>query len=619
MKAIGWVWAGMVLVGTAPAVAGPAVKAPDVKEPSVRMVENFGTARAVEVEAGLGFNIEPRNEWEFQLAKQIGASYVRFDCGWATTEKRNPDNTSGGFALNPACAKGLYYAKQYGLHPEIDALYGPPYGVAVTAKLTADVPTGEYTLPLTVTKGSLGMLKPLTSQIVLERGKNLTVRHTYSGSLITGIDSAKGTVELAAATSIPLVAGTVVAINQILYPPILVKSPEGFLTNPSVAAYGRYAHFLAEAMHRAEVTGEVGLWNEPDWAGDEWDNGGKLFDRPPAGLVHQPNIPLYMATTAPVEGVVFDNGYTEKTGNGSIYTPQHLALLPLLAKAQKTVAWESFHPYGNSPEDHFWYPHCMRQMVGDPHGAGRMMKECGAVGSNLGSNAKLTVYDAMLPVAEGGPKFNITETGLCRSCNKATTEEEVARFALRQFIGFEGLGVSPIMFYRLAEKPKDGFGWIDWETRAPLPVFSAMKALMTDVAAIAGPAISTCARPAVMAYKGYYPLATVAFVGTRPGHDDKANSLLFFTWQRSYTVPREKPWVELASPAGVPVSVEIPKGMELVSVKDAVTGRRVPYHLHASAAEQTGTYMVADDPIEVWMRPQQMKRMVEGKAWETAR
>ncbi len=588
----------------------------------VTSVESFGVARASEVKAGLGFNVEPRNDWEFQIAKGVGATYVRFDCGWATTEKQNADNTSGGFALSAACVKGLESAKRYGLKAEIDALYGPPFRTAVTAKVNADVPVGAYELPLTVTKGSLSALEPLRAQVKLERNKDLTVKHTYSGSLITGVDAAQGTVTLASATNVALPAGTVVLLNQLLYPPILTKSADAFRTDASVMAFGRYAHFLAEAMHQAGVQGEVGLWNEPDWSGDLWDHGGKLFDTPPAGLVNQPNIPLYVATMTPVEGVVFDNGYTEKSGNGSIYTPDHLKLVASVVNARKTVAWESFHPYGNTPEDHFWYPACLKKLVDAPNAGGRAMKECAAVGVNASSNVKMAVMDSMLPAAGGGAQFNITETGLCRSCNKVTTEEQVARFNVRQFVGFEGLGVSPIMFYRLAEKPKDGFGWVDFETHQPLPVFQAFQGLMADVAAIAGPAAATCAVPQVTAYKGTYPLATVAFVGTKTG--DSSNSVLLFTWQRSYTTPREKPWVEMAGPAAVPVEVGIPQGMELVGVKDAVTGMKVAYHFHSSRESKKGTaqsvtYEVADDPVEVWVQPRRATKVVDAAACEVTR
>jgi hypothetical protein len=74
----------------------------------------------------------------------------------------------------------------------------------------------------------------------------------------------------------------------------------------------------------------------------------------------------------------------------------------------------------------------------------------------------------------------------------------------------------------------------------------------------------------------------------------------------------EKPWVEMASPAAVPVEIGIPKGMELVGVKDVVTGMKVGYHFHSSTSAQTVTFSVADDPIEVWVQPRSAaKRSME--------
>ena len=565
----------------------------------VTLVEDFGTALAVQVKSGLGFNIEPTHEWEFQIAQKIGGQYVRFDCGWAVTEKQNPDNTSGGFKLPPACAKGLSYAKMYGQHPSMNALYGPPYRAVAMATVAADTPTGSYTIPLTLTKGSLDAIVPISSEILLTtHGQQITKKHSYSGSLIVSVDPATSQIALASATSMPLPAGTPLVINRLLYPPILLKQPDDFKTNPSIVAFGRYARFLAQSIHDAGVIGDVGLWNEPVWSGDPWDSGEQLFDKPPAPLVHTPpfrfGIPLYMAATEPIEGVIYDSGYTDKTGNGSLYTPQNLPKVASIANAQKTVAWESFHPYGNTPEDHFWYPACLRKLVANPH-SGNLFNDCSAVGSNTGSNEKFAVLSSMMPEAHGGAHFNITETGLCRQCNAGTTEGQVARFTMRQFIGFEGLGVSPIMFYRLADRDQN-FGWIDYETHSPLPVFTAMSALLADVSAMATGPGAACPLPAVSAYKGFYPLATVAFTSAC---SPAATSVLFFTWQRSYPADRKSPWVYLASPAAVPVELTLPAGMQVVAVKDAATTKPVAFTVNGARL----TYAVADDPVEVSLRP----------------
>jgi hypothetical protein len=566
---------------------------------TVTQVEDFGTAPAARVKQGLGFNINPMHEWEFQLAQEAGSTYVRFDCSWPSTEKQNPDNTSGGFAMPKVCAMGLAYAKTYGQRPSLNALYGPPFHPVLTATLAADVPVGSYTLPLHINKGSLTALRPMTSEILLASGQQLTARHSYPGSLITSIDPAQSSIRLAAATSVPLPPGTSVIVNELLYAPVITTKASTVGSDQSVVAFGRYAHFLAEEIHRAGLMGEVELWNEPVWAGDPWDHGDRLFDKPPADVVDQPAIPLYVSTMQPVDGVIFDSGYTEKSGFQSIYTTQNVVKIPSIENALRTVAAESFHPYGNSPEHHFWYPDCLKKLVGTENAGGRW-SDCSPPGTNAGSNGKSAVLDAMRPAAHGGPRFNVTETGACRGCYQGTTEDQITRFNMRQFIGFEGLGVSPIIFFQLADRGKaNTFGWVNYDTHAPLPVFTAFKALMTDVDGIAGEPASLCSLPKVMSYKGFYPLSTVTFLGTRASKD-KVNSVLFFAWQRSYPAPNpNSPWLKLSSPGSVMVQLAIPKGMNVVTVKNTVTRSGVSF-------EQNGTalnFQVADDPVEIAIMP----------------
>jgi hypothetical protein len=578
---------------------------------NVTSVEDFGVAPALQVKGGLGFNIDPTQEWEFQMAKQIGATYVRFDCPWVATEKQNPDNTSGGFSLLPQCGKGLALARTYLQHPSVDALYGPPYRAIVTAALTADVPAGSYLLPFTTVSGSLEAVQPFSNEIISATHAQITNKHSYSGSLIVSVDRANNQIVLASATSAALPAGTRVIINQLLYPPVMLKKSENFMENSSIIAFGRYAHFLAESIQKAGVVGEVGLWNEPNWANDLWDNGGALFDIWPADLARQPSvrveIPLYLSSTAPVEGVIYDSGYTEKTGFGSIYIPPNLAKIRSITNAQKTVAVESIHPYGNTPEDHFWYPECVDRLAKDPRNANHVFSECTPVGANTQSNAKYAVLYSKMAQAQGGARHNITETGLCRRCNAGTTEDQITRYDLRQFIGFQGLGISPIMFYRLADGNKDDFGWVSHESHQPLPVFTAMRALLSDVSAIAGePAIqSACQLPHVTAYKGYFPLATVAFVGSC-SKMDRADAVLFFAWQRSYPEKRSDPWIHVDSPPGASVDVTLPGGMQVVSVRDTVTMTRVPYRRFGAQI----TYLVADNPVEVSLRRDSARRLV---------
>ena len=570
---------------------------------SVNLIEDFGTASASQVKNGLGFNVDPTHEWEFQLAQQIGSTYIRYDCSWPTVEKQNPDNTSGGFSLPSRCAQGLAFSRTYKQHPSINALYGPPSHLIVSATVTSDAPVGSYTLALSATKGSLSQIRALSSEIQLANAQQLSGRHSYPGTLIAAVNQNR--IDLAAATTIPLPAGTAVIVNELLYPPVLLKKGDNFMTNPSIMAYGRYVQFLARSIHQAGVVGQVGLWNEPVWAHDPWDIGRVLFDKPPADLGgNSPavEIPLYLSASEPIPGVLYDSEYTNKTAAGSIYSAAHLALMPSLANAFKTVAIESYHPYGNAPEDHFWYPSCIDRLASDPHGPNLVFAQCSPVGANAGSNFKSAMLSYKQPSLHGGPHRNITETGLCRQCTQGTTEDQETRFDMRQFIGFQGLGLSPIIFYRLADQNKDNYGWVSYETHQPLPVYTAMQSLMADVSAIAGAPSSpeTCPVVKVGQYAGPYPLATVTFNGTCSSGG--ADGILYFTWQKTYsTVPStgsSDSWIHVASPAAVPVEVSVPAGMKVIAVKDTVTTKPVGFRVDGTRL----LYRVADNPIEVMLR-----------------
>ena len=573
---------------------------------NVTQVEDFGTASAAQVKDGLGFNVDPTHEWEFQIAEQLGGSWVRFDCGWTTVEKQDPDNTSGGFLLPARCAEGLKFARMYKQHPSVNALYGPPYHPIVTATLAVDAPTGSTTLTLKAVTGSLKLTKPFYSHIQLAGGKQFVSKWSYPGGMVTSVDAASGRVVLASATTSPLPAGTSVVINELLYPPVLLKKTDNFMTNPSIIAYGRYARFLATSIQQAGVVGQVGLWNEPIWAHDRWDIGNALYDSPPSDLggnSPRVEIPLYLSSTAPMSGVVYDSEYTNKTGGGSIYLPARIALMPSLANALKMLPVESFHPYGFAPEDHFWYPGCVNGLSNNPRAANLVSSQCSPVGTNSGSNFKVAALVGKMPTAHGGPSHNITETGACRQCSPGTTEEKVARFNLRQFIGFQGIGVSPIMFYRLADSNKNNYGWIDYESHQGLPVFNAMKSLMVDVNSIQGSvsAASECPNIQVNSYRGYFPLATVRFAGNCAS-TGSGSGMMFFTWQRSYsTIPStnsDNEWIDLPSPRAVPVGLTIPNGMRVVAVKNVVTAKPVVFSVRNSEV----TYSVADDPIEVLLQ-----------------
>ncbi|MEA2542414.1 MAG: hypothetical protein QOH35_3780, partial [Acidobacteriaceae bacterium] len=93
--------------------------------------EALGVITATQVAKGLGFNVDPASDWEFQMAAAAGATHVRFQCGWATVELQTPPPqntvTSNRYALQPYCQSAYTSSRNYSLHPIVIAGYGPPY------------------------------------------------------------------------------------------------------------------------------------------------------------------------------------------------------------------------------------------------------------------------------------------------------------------------------------------------------------------------------------------------------------------------------------------------------------------------------------------------------------
>jgi hypothetical protein len=148
------------------------------------------------------------------------------------------------------------------------------------------------------------------------------------------------------------------------------------------------------------------------------------------------------------------------------------------------------------------------------------------------------------------------------------------------------------MFYRMSED----IGWCKRHYPAPYPVYTAFKNLMADMSAVANAPVATyssCQMPQVQSYSGSWPLATMAFVGAKPGY--KGNSILYHTWQRTYG----STWETVRSPAGTSIKVELPAGTSVYSIKDIVTDTAVSHSLSGNVL----SYKVADDPVGVWLNP----------------
>jgi hypothetical protein len=563
---------------------------------SVTTVETYGPVPAAQPYSGLGTNITtPTNAWEYEDAEAAHMTWARFDCNWIRAEIQDmPSNTSGGYKLPSECSAGLASSKAYDLHPMLDALYGPPYSAIVTGTAASAVPVGATTVAINVTSGSLADVVPGSTFLALTSGY-LAAKYSYPGVLITSVSGS--TVTLASAATTALAQGAAVTLNLVLYPPVIIAPGANYLNNTSVQAFGNYASYIAQQVAALGLTGTVSIWNEPTWCCDKWDHGVALYDNPPAnGDISSSlgvELPLYVSTLKSVPGVPFDNGYTETAmWPGSLFYPATFSFVQSLSNLQSVFGSESFHVYGNNPEDYIWNPTCVIANATAALVSNILSGSCTPVGLWTGASDSAAVASQSFPNYQGGVKHAVSEAGICRSCTGAT-ETQVSRFDLRLFLSEQALGVSPVMFYLLS-------GETDWEwvdsSQTPYPVYTAFKGLMADIGTIAQPPVTpcpACATPSVSSYKGYYPLATVTFVGSRTG--DTANSILYYTWQRTYGTK----WTAVASPATVPVSVSVPSGMTVSSVKDTVTAAIVAFTFSGG----TLVYQVADDPIEVLLTP----------------
>jgi hypothetical protein len=594
--------------------------APVASTGSVTTVEVLGAIPAAQAVNGLGFNVSPGNDWELKMAAAAGATHARFQCGWSGNENQTapPQNTRAAtqFTLEADCQAGLASSVAYGIHPTLLAAYGPPFHEILRVTVPGGAAAGSTSINVQFAAGSggdtLSSMAAFYDTIISSSKVPITNKHSYAGGLITGVtvnDSAHATVTIASglAQSLPANTTTEYVINQYLYPP-----PESFSpTDPSVLAYATYAEFLASKISASGVTGEVEIWNEPPWTDDPWDDRYDFYDNQPIPVSPGPQTPylpnwgfavaLY-SQPSPVAGVTYNWGGTEKSGGNSMLNAQVLANTGVsFLQPNSLVTTESFHPYGNTPEDSLWSEPCLAASINLFPAAPSAFQPCNLFG-NAGGNAAQAVQYSLVKQSRNttwGISHNITETGF-----PGATGDDLhkARFIMRQFLGYQAAGVTPIQFYRLYDTSSDNFSFVNPTASAdgshsPLSAYTAIAGFMADLAKIKlSPVTSYGAGnlPSIASYRGTYPLDTVAMAGARAG--DTANSVLFTMWQRSNTAGK---WATLASPAPGAVTVQIPSGLSVVSVINLDTRAAVSY----TASGQQITMQVADDPIEVLLEP----------------
>jgi hypothetical protein len=583
---------------------------------SVTTIEPLGVITASQVANGLGFNVAPGNDWEFQMAAAAGATQARFQCGWTGTENQvaPPGNTPAAtqFTLASDCQAGLVSSFRYSLHPTVLAAYGPPFHQILSITLPDGAAAGASEIDSQFASGiggdTIASMAAFYDTIISSSNAYITNKHSYAGGLITGVkatDSTHATLELASALSSGLPADTITkyVINEYLYPPPASFSP----ADPSVLAYARYAEFLASRISTSGVTGEVEIWNEPPWNDDPWDDRYDFYDNQPLPVTPGPQttyLPNWgfaaalFSQASPASGVTYNWGGTEKTGGNSMLNAQMEANTGVSFWQPNTiVTTESFHPYGNNPEDTLWSEPCLETTINPYPKAANSYFQCNlfGVGPNIAYAAQQTLVQKSINPS-WGIGHNITETGFEGALGD---DLHKARFVMRQFLGFQSAGVTPIQFYRLFDTSPADFSFVNRIANAdgthdPLPAYTALAGLMSDLAKIKVNSYPAQNLPLILAYSGTYPLDTVSLVGSRPG--DSANSILFAMWQRSYT---SGTWATLASPDPTPVTVQIPALLSVVAVLNLDTRTPVAY----TAFGQQITFTVADDPIELLLEP----------------
>ncbi len=299
---------------------------------------------------------------------------------------------------------------------------------------------------------------------------------------------------------------------------------------------------------------------------------------------------------------------TSGSGASSVLGTRMVETTGMLFGEPNTVfAHESFHPYGNTPEDTMMPLPCLQAAA-----AGAVSySSCQLPGEPTGQNlttAILADLEAKLTNPAYGIGHSITETGISPPITGLGLAQ--ARFIMRQYLGFQAEGISPIEFYKLC-LPGGGpsYTFLNSSTCAngtytATAAYTAIAGLMADIRPISSLPVSTytpAELPAVTSYSGTYPLSSVHMVGARAGAT--ANSDAFMVWQRSYTAcdaSNNCPvWITQASPAAAAVTVDIPEDMMVTAVVNLDTRLSVPF----TRSGQKITFDVADDPVEILVDP----------------
>ena len=490
---------GYMLLASSPGLTSATSTSFTISAPSLGNVQPLGVIPASQPLAGLGFNIDPLNEWEFQLAAAAGTTHVRFQCGWNATETQTAppqnQNTSTPYVLQSDCQSGLALAKKYGMHPTIIAAYGSPYHAILSVAVPGGASAGSTSINVQFASGvggdTMASLAPFTDTIIAANGSQISARNSYAGALITGVnqtDPTHATLTLASAltSALPANSTTLYTISEYLHPPAATFSP----SDPSVIAFTKYAQFLAQSIAAAGLTGDVELWNEPPWAPDPWDERANFYDAFPGVISPGPQGPSLanwgfvaaLQGQTPIPGVTYTWAGTNKSGDNSVLNPSMLANTGVsFTQPATTVTSESLHPYTNNPEDSAWSQSCLEGTIKAYPLAPLYFMPCNLVSTSQ-SNSLLVEQESLVQKSRNsswGISHEITEAGF--SLGLGDTAHQ-ARYTTRIFLAFQAAGVTPLEFYRLYDPSAQQLTFTDPTTQNPLPSYTAIAGLMSDLA-----------------------------------------------------------------------------------------------------------------------------------------
>ena len=568
---------------------------------------NLGTLPVGTALKGFGVVInDPTQDWEFRLAAAKGASNVRFQCGWDITELQTSANTSAGLALPASCAAGLLSARVYGLSVTVLAAFGPAVHDRYYVTVPAGAPAGASSFTIHFGASPLGdtrfsRLLPFYDYFYGNGSQVTAINAGASGALITAVtpnSTTDATISLSSPLTVPLQAGTTYFIRERLYVPPADFNP----TDPSTLRYAAYAQFLAHSIAMYGLKGEVEIWNEAPWSDDPWDvrqNFFSTFKAPSTGygptVAGLPNFGFAAAIQAlgpPPPGVSYLWGGTEKSGSNTLTDAAQMATQTHMVLLEPSAIFrsESFHPYGAWPEQVAWSNSCLFSATTANYGycSLNLSSDPGNFITTAFNNVRLR---KILPI--NGLGMSLTETGLALS---TTDLAHQARFELRQLLGYNAAGVTPVNFYAMLETSADNFSLANANGTAKqaLNDIAAYLALLGRISN--APVSYTAASLATPAYlgQGTYPLNYTHVLG-RATAWEAHNSDVLTMWQGSSGMN----WKNASQPAAAWGSVVVPAEYSVVSATNLVTQTPVSYTLSG----QKLTLAVSDDPISLLIAP----------------